>query len=132
MHALVVFSHVLAGQFTTADLYPRVLQILGCREEKYKLSSLRYDLWKLRAKNSIEKLPRSRRYQLTGPGYRLCILSLKLFEKLYAPLTAGIIHACPNDTLLPIHRTSALDQLYLAVKQALDNLIHEIGVEVAA
>jgi hypothetical protein len=26
----------------------------------------------------------------------------------------------------------ALDQLYLAVKQALDNLVHEIGVEVAA
>ena len=80
----------------------------------------------------IEKLPRFRRYQITGPGYRLCILYLKLFEKLYAPLTAAVIHPCPNNTLLSLHRTSGLDQLYLAAKQALDNLIHEVGVEVAA
>jgi hypothetical protein len=57
---------------------------------------------------------------------------LKLFERLYAPLTAGMIHPCPNDHLLPLHRTTTLDQLYLAVKQAVDNLVHEIGLEVAA
>ena len=132
MQALVAFSHILAGQFTTADLYPRVLQILGCSPEEYKLNSLRYDLSKLRAKQLVEKIPRSRRYQFTGQGYRLSIVYLKLFEKLYAPLTAGIIHPCPNDNLLPLHRTTALDQLYLAVKQALDNLVHDIGLEVAA
>lgn len=132
MHALVAFSHVLAGQFTTADLYPRVLQMLGCSPEEYKLNSLRYDLSKLRAKELVEKIPRSRRYQFTGPGYRLSLVYLKLFEKLYAPLTAGLIHPCSNDQLLPLQRTTALDQLYLAVKQALDNLVHEIGLEVAA
>jgi hypothetical protein len=132
MQALVAFSHILAGQFTTADLYPRVLQILGCSPLEYKLNSLRYDLSKLRAKQLVQKIPRSRRYQFTGQGYRLSIVYLKLFEKLYAPLTAGIIHPCPNDNLLPLHRTTALDQLYLAVKQALDNLVHEIGLEVAA
>jgi hypothetical protein len=57
---------------------------------------------------------------------------LKLFEKLYAPLTAGVIHPCSHDGLLPIHRTTALDRLYLAVQQALDNLAHGIGLEVAA
>jgi hypothetical protein len=118
MQALVAFSHILAGQFTTADLYPRVLQILGCSPEEYKLKSLRYDLSKLRAKELVEKIPRSRHYQFTGQGYRLSIVYLKLFEKLYAPLTAGMIHPCPNDNLLPLHRTTALDQLYLAVKQA--------------
>jgi hypothetical protein len=132
MQALVAFSHILAGQFTTADLYPRVLQILGRSPEEYKLNSLRYDLSKLRAKELVEKIPRSRRYQFTGQGYRLSIVYLKLFEKLYAPLTAGMIHPCPNDNLLPLHRTTALDQRYLAVKQALDNLVHEIGLEVAA
>jgi hypothetical protein len=64
-------------------------------------------------------------------GYRLSIVYLKLFEKLYGPLTAGVIHPCPNDSLLPLHRTTALDRLYLAVKQALDNLVHAIGLEVA-
>jgi hypothetical protein len=132
MHGLVAFSHVLAGQFTTADLYPRVLHALGSNPQEYKLNSLRYDLFKLRAKGLIEKIPRSRRYQLTGQGYRLCIIYLKLFERLYAPLTAGVIHPCPNDHMLPTQRTTALDQLYLAVKHALDNLVHEIGLEVAA
>jgi len=132
MHALVALSHVLAGTFTTADLYPRVLQMLGRRPDQYKLNALRYDLSKLRAKGLVEKLPHSRRYELTGPGYRLCIVYLKLFEKLYAPLTAGVIHPCSDDGLLPLHRTTALDQLYLAVKQALDNLVHAIGIEVAA
>jgi DNA-binding transcriptional ArsR family regulator len=114
MHALAAFSHVLAGQFTTADLYPRVLQILGSSPEKYKLNALRYDLSKLRAKGLVEKIPRSRRYQFTGQGYRLSVVYLKLFEKLYAPLTAGVMHPCSNDRLLPLHRTAALDQLYLA------------------
>ena len=54
------------------------------------------------------KIPRSRRYQFTGQGYRLSIVYLKLFEKLYAPLTAGTIHPCPNGNLLPLHRTTAL------------------------
>lgn len=132
MHALVAFSHVLAGQFTTADLYPRVLRALGRSSQDYKLNSLRYDLSKLRAKGLIEKIPRSRRYHLTGAGYRLCILYLKLFEKLYAPLTAGLILPCSTDQVFPVQRTTALDLLYLAVKQALDNLVHEIGLEMAA
>ena len=132
MHALVAFSHVLAGQFTTADLYPRVLRVLGCSPQEYKLNSLRYDLSKLRAKELVEKVPHSRRYQLTASGYRLCLVYLKLFEKLYAPLTAAVIHPCPDDQKLPLQRTSALDQLYLAVKQALDELVHEIGLEMQA
>ena len=55
MHALVAFSNVLAGEFTTADLSPRVLYALGCSPEEYKLNSLRYDLSKLRAKGLVEK-----------------------------------------------------------------------------
>jgi hypothetical protein len=132
MHALVAFSHVLAGQFTTADLYPRVLHALGCSAEQYKLNSLRYDLSKLRAKELVEKIPHSRRYQMTVAGYRLCLVYLKVFEKLYAPLTAAVIHPCPNDQKLPLQKTTALDQLYLAVKHALDNLVHEIGLDVEA
>jgi len=51
--------------------------------------ALRYELWKLRAKGLVEKLPHSRRYRLLPNGYRICLLFLKLFHKIYAPLTAG-------------------------------------------
>jgi hypothetical protein len=37
-----------------------------------------------------------------------------------------------HESMLPATRTRTLDQLYLAVGQALDNLIRAIGLEVAA
>jgi hypothetical protein len=52
--------------------------------EEYTLNSLRYDLSQLRglrAKELVEKVPRFRRYQFTGQGYRLRFVYLKLFEK---------------------------------------------------
>ena len=64
MHALVRFAPIAGGNtFTTAELYSRVLAVLGCPAERYTLASLRYDLAKLRAKGLVAKLPNSRRYQ---------------------------------------------------------------------
>ena len=77
-------------------------------------------------------IARSRRYRLTAKGYRIGLIYLKLFHKLYAPLTAGMIHPFAGGRLCPVIRTSTLDPLYLAVGQTLDNLIREIGLEVAA
>ena len=72
----------------------------GCVPDNYSLASLRYDLYKLSAKGLVHKLPRSRRYQLTPQGYSLCLVFLKLFERIYAPLTAGLLHPVPGDRKL--------------------------------
>jgi hypothetical protein len=38
------------------------------------------------------KLPQqSRRYRLLPNGYSICLVFLKLFERVYAPLTAGLL-----------------------------------------
>ena len=132
MHALVRFAHLAAGgTFTTAELHPHVLQALGISAADYKLASLRYDLWKLRAKALIEKIPHSRRYQLLPNGYQICVLFLKLFEKLYAPLTAAILQPFAADQSLPSEKTIPLDQRYQAVVQALDHLVEAVGLKVA-
>jgi hypothetical protein len=89
------------------------------------------DLSKLRAKRLVEKIPRSRRYRLTE-GYRICVLYLKLFHKLYAPVTAASIAPVPPDRQVPMEKTSALDKLYLAVDKALDSLVDAVGLRVAA
>src|SRR5256886_9045419 len=60
-------------------------------------SDLRYDLWKLRAKGLVEKIPHSRRYRLLPHGYQICLVFLKLYEKIYAPLTAGILQPSAAD-----------------------------------
>jgi hypothetical protein len=132
MHALVCFSHIAAANgFTTAELYPRVLAALGSGADRYTLASLRYDLSKLRAKGLVEKLPHSRRYRLLPNGYSICLVFLKLFERVYAPLTAGLLSPVRADAKLPNQRRSQLDRLYQRIVDDLDELIHAVGLKAA-
>jgi hypothetical protein len=132
MHSLVRFCYLAAeGTFTTRDLYPQTLQALQKTPEEYKLGSLRYDLWKLRAKGLVEKIPHSRRYRLLAHGYQICLLFLKLYEKIYAPLTAGILQPFAADQSIPKEKNTALDRRYTAVIQALDDLVQAVGLKAA-
>ncbi len=116
MHALVRFSHIAAANSsTTADLLPGVLDALGSGGGRYTLASLRYDLSKLRAKGLVEKLPHSRRYRLLANGYSICLVFLKLFERIYAPLTADLLSPVPADAKLRSQSRSQLDRLYQRV-----------------
>lgn len=132
MQALVRFSHIAAGAiFTTAEVHADTAEALGRSLTDYKLGSLRYDLSKLRAKKLVEKVPHSRRYQLTAEGYRICVIYLKLFQRIYAPLTSGILDPFQNDQQLAETRISRLDKLYRAVVNALDQLVDAVGLKVA-
>lgn len=132
MHALVQFAHIAGGNaFTTAELHPRVLALLGCPAERYTLASLRYDLAKLRAKELVAKIPRSRRYQLLPHGYSICLVFLKLFERVYAPLTAGLLSPVRADTAVQDNRRSQLDRLYQRVVDDLDALVRAVGLKAA-
>ena len=132
MHALVRFSHIAAANsFTTAELHPRVLDALGRSTHRYTLASLRYDLSKLRAKGLVEKLPRSRRYRLLPKGYSICLVFLKLFERVYAPLTAGLLSPLAGDAKLNCQRRSQLDRLYQRVVDDLNKLIAAVGLKAA-
>jgi hypothetical protein len=133
MSSLVRFSHIAAGDtFTTAELQAAAAEALGIPVEKFPLSGLRYELWKLRAKGLIEKLPHSRRYRLLPNGYRICLLFLKLFDKIYAPLTAGILRPYRRDRAMAHDRLHQLDKLYKSVIAALDQLVAAVGIKVAA
>jgi len=133
MHALVRFANIAAGgQFTTADLYAPALDALGKSQAEYSLASFRYDLSKLRAKGLVEKVPHSRRYRLVGKGYSICVAFLKLFEKIYAPLTAGLLAPFRGDRLLGAEKRCALDRLYQCICDDLDALLRAVGLKIAA
>jgi len=133
MHALVRFAHIAAGNtFTTAEIHPAVIEALGCTPEHYTLGSLRYDLSKLRAKGLVTKLPNSRRYQLLPHGYSICLVFLKLFERVYAPLTAGLLSPIKGDAKLEARKRSQLDRLYQRVVDDLDALVRAVGLKAAA
>jgi hypothetical protein len=133
MHALVRFAHIAAGNtFTTADIHPHVLAALDCKSDAYTLAALRYDLSKLRAKGLIAKVPNTRRYRLLPPGYAICLVFLKLFERIYAPLTAGLLCPVNTDSRLKANTRSQLDRLYQRVVDDLDALIRAVGLKAAA
>jgi hypothetical protein len=133
MHALVRFAHIAAGNsFTTAELHPRVIKALGGSADRYTLAALRYDLSKLRAKGLIERLPHARRYRLLPTGYSICLVFLKLFERVYAPLTAGLLSPVKADAKLERESRSHLDRLYQSVIDDLDKLVHAVGLKAAA
>ena len=83
-----------------AEIHADTAEALGHSTSEYSLGSLRYDLSKLRAKSLVVRLPKSRRYRLTTDGYRICVVYLKLFEKLYAPLTSSILAPFRSDKRL--------------------------------
>jgi hypothetical protein len=132
MHALVRFSHLAAqDSFSTAEVHADTAEALGLTTTEYTLGSLRYDLSKLRAKALVQRLDKSRRYRLTPDGYRICVVYLKLFEKLYAPLTSAILKPFKHDSRLVDSKASPLDKLYRAVLASLDQLVDAVGLKVA-
>ena len=133
MHALVRFANITAGsQFQTKALHSHVAEALGMTTEQYTLGSLRYDLSKIRAKGLVQKVPRTRRYRLTREGYSICVVFLKLFERIYAPLTAGLLQSVPADTRLQQQRRTQLDRLYQQVADDLEKLFAKVGLKIAA
>ena len=73
-----------------------------------------------------------RRYHLLPNGYRICLVFLKLFDKIYAPLAAGLLHAYRGDRLISEERLTQLDKLYRSVTAALNQLVAAVGLKIAA
>jgi hypothetical protein len=75
---------------------------------------------------------RARRYQLRPQGYTISLVFLKLFERIYAPLTAGLLQPFRGDATLPDSKRSQLDRLYQRVVNDLDKLLDAVGLKPAA
>jgi len=84
MRALVRFSHIAAGNnFTTAELHLRVVDALRSNADSCTRASLRYDL------SNLRQAPRRKAAALAPlpllpNGYSICLVFLKLFERVYA------------------------------------------------
>jgi hypothetical protein len=56
---------------------------------------------------------------------------LKLFERVHAPLTAGLLSPIKADARLQTQRRSQLDRLYQRVVDDLDTLVRAVGLKAA-
>ena len=69
------------------------------------------------------------RYRLLREGYSVCLVFLKLFERIYAPLTAGLLSPVSADSKL--QERSQLDRLYQRVIDDLGKLMDAVGLKAA-
>ncbi len=76
-------------------------------------------------------MPHSRRYRLLPQGYSICLVFLKLFERIYAPLTAGLLQPFRGDSKVGEQKRSQLDRLYQRVIDDPDQLIDTVGLKAA-
>jgi hypothetical protein len=117
------------ADWTSRDLHIRILARHRLTEATYRLSQLRYDLGKLRAKGLVERLGASRRYHLTPLGLKLGVLLVKLRMRLLGPLTTLV-------TTTPARRqpssANSVDNALRQVDIALDHLAATIGLRQVA
>jgi hypothetical protein len=60
------------------------------------------------------------------------VIFLKLFERIYAPLTAGLLSPISADARLQNNKRSQLDRLYQRVVDDLDALVRALGLNLKA
>src|SRR6266508_4322560 len=116
------------ADWTTREVYTRLLVRHRLTEAKYRLSQLRYDLGKLRAHGLVERLGTSRRYRLTPPGLKLGVLLLKLRTRLLGPLTTLAVDRPPRR---PTRNASEVEAAFGQVEAALDHLCTTLGLSAA-
>jgi hypothetical protein len=113
-----------APDWTTRELHSRVLGRHQLGDGDYRLSQLRYDLAKLRAKGLVERVGTSRRYRFTPLGLKLGVLLVKLRTRLLGPLTTLVIQSTTS------HASTHPDSVNAAfhhVDAALDHLSATLG-----
>jgi hypothetical protein len=115
--------------WTTREVHTRVVARHHLAANEYRLSQLRYDLSKLRAKGLVERIGKTRRYSLTPIGLKLGVLLVKLRMRLLGPLATVIQQ--PN-TNAAQRRSNPVDAAYREIDTALDHLSAALGLQLAA
>jgi hypothetical protein len=117
-----------APDWTTRQLHTRILGRHQLAEVDYRLSQLRYDLAKLRAKGLVERIGATRRYRLTPLGLKLGVLLVKLRTRLLGPLATLVSNSRRRHS--PHH--NSVDAAFHQIDSALDHLSDAIGLQYAA
>jgi hypothetical protein len=112
------------GGWTTRQLLDEIHQRFGLRLERYDLSSLRYDLRKLKAHGLLERVDGHYRWRLTNKGQRLAILFLLFHRRLCGPLAASQFHRRPDPQHQP--KLSKLEAAYHKADQAIDEILNNL------
>jgi hypothetical protein len=111
--------------FRASDIAARVQEILGNSKDTYTSRKAAYDLKKLRGKNVIRRVGKSRRYEIVPDGLRAVIALLVLRDKVIKPVLARA--GKPRRGRKPKNQ-SPIDAHYEAIQFQMRSLFQLIGV----
>lgn len=124
MNAVIALSPNSKG-FNASLLAKKAAEIMGVPEEKYAPRNASYDLRKLRAKNVVSRLGRSRRYEATPEGLRTMSAILTIRDKVLIPLLAN---AGKREKGRPCMNQIELNTHYRNIQGEMQNIFKIIGI----
>ena len=119
-----VISLAAAPQgFRSSDVAVKARAIRGLSEGAYTARQAAYDLKKLRGKNLVRLVPKSRRYEVVPKGLQTLTALLVLRDRVIKPVLAGV--GKPKRGPKPKNR-SPLDVQYETVHTEMRNLLQTL------
>jgi len=126
MEAVIALA-VLPDGFTASDLAAKVREILKVSPTEYSPRQAAYDLKKLRGKQWVKKIGKSRRYTPVPEGLQIMTALVVLRERVIKPVLAGA--GKPNRG--PRHKQETdIDKQYRLIHGEMRSLFHLLGVVV--
>jgi len=122
MQAVMALAPVPGG-FRLADVAQHVNQLTT--DAAYTLRQAAYDLKKLRAKHLVERIGRSRRYEVPAEALKAMTAVLVIKDKVLKPVLANLGTPLPHPQ--PV-QASPLDEHYLRLQADLRTLFAAIGI----
>jgi hypothetical protein len=126
MEAVIALA-VLPTGFTASDLAAKVREILNVSPNEYLPRHASYDLKKLRGKQWVQKIRKSRRYEAVPEGLQIMTALVVLREKIIKPVLAGA--GKPKRGPYPKQETD-IDKQYRLIHGEMRSLFHLLGVVV--
>ena len=130
MHALGSVGSVIAlspsaGGFTASELASQVQMLSRQSESEYGPRRAAYDRKKLRGKQIVRRISKTRRYEALAKGLKAITALVVLRNKAIQPLLAAA------QELRPVRNAQnprPLDTHYEAIRAAMQGVFHELGI----
>jgi len=114
-----------AGAFTASGLAEQVCSSNGQTLSQYGPRRAAYDLKKLRAKNMVQRIGKSRRYEATAYGLKAMAALVVLRHHVIQPLLASAIDRTPSRGA---QNPTPLDQCYASLRTHMKDLLQQLGM----
>jgi len=116
-----------AKGFTASELARQIARFPDPVQDGYGPRQAAYDLKKLRGKQMVERVGKTRRYQATPAGLKAIAALVVLREKAIRPLLAAAQQLQPSHGA---QNPTALDRHYETVRVGMAGVLRELGVAV--